>query len=257
MPDEDQEIVAPPPASEAELQDADNKPITAREFRELVESNKVAQGQARRAEEVSRQTQGAVQALFERLDRANTPAKVEKATDEIEGLLDRLDDSDPALAAVKVAIKHERAQRVADREELNAVKAHIRRQEFTKQQQEARDYVVTESVDLLDGLVKPEEVRQALAHLPATATDTELWAEAKKFIKRQRRTPAATDDQEERIRRAETAERDRVEKQLGVFRDRRPSGGAGGGSLSTYLNMSREERAKLTPEQIDAMTNRR
>lgn len=211
-----------------------DRPITAKEFAALLESNKVLQGQTRRAEQESRDTRAQIQALIERLNAPQNRQQAQDTKDEIEQEVDKLDDSDPALAASKRAFKRLLADRRADREELNSVKRHLQQQQqqqqLTAAERQQMDYTISETTDLTG--LSEQEVREQIGHL----SPDEAWKQAKVMIKAARTNDAG-------------ANRDGPKKQdLSVFRDRRPQGGGGGGGGGAF---SRADIAKMSPEEYE------
>ena len=238
MPDElIPDVAAPTDSSQPGPGDDGERPITAKELSALVEANRVSQGQSRRAEAVAQQTQATVQALLARMDQPQT----KKAQEGLDDLLDRLDDSDPALAVVKQALK-------ADRDKLRLLEDYVARSHASQQQQTEREYTVTQLARVARAAKVPiEVVMTRVGHLPPV----QMWAEGLDAIDAVT-TSGDAGAPEDRIRREE---RERVEKRLGVFQDRRPSGGAGGGDdefLKAYARgqSSDHVRAKKLMNQM-------
>lgn len=225
MPDElIPDVAAPTDSSQSGPGDDGERPITAKELNALVEANRVSQGQARRAEAVATQAQTTINMLLARLNQPQTT----KVQDSIEDTLDRLDESDPALAVVKQALK-------ADRAKLRQLEGYVARSNATQQQETEREYTVQQLGRVARAAKVPiEVVMTRVGHLPPA----QMWAEGLDAID----SATGGDDggDEERIRREE---RERVGKKLGLFQDRRTSGGGGGGPIS------RAEIAGMTPAE--------
>lgn len=180
-----------------EVPEAEQVPVWAQELRKqneaAIEAMKVAQGQARRAEQRADALQDAVTRLIAN-QQAVTPGQ--PAQDAVEDLLKDLDDSDPATRAIKQALRETRRELIATRKELAQVTGHQYRQQMSQAEMDARNHNAQALMDYADlAGVDIETVMGEIQKLPTG----QMWDEGRKLIRSKKGTGNGSAAKQEHI----------------------------------------------------------
>jgi len=176
MPSTTEEVAAPQPDLLAELRAIKEQNAA------LLEATKVAQGQARRAEQQANLALQASQVVNASLPRAAEP------DDPVVELAKGLNDANPAERLLKQALITQQQNIKRLEQEVGQQRSYRVRDEITAKEQQDRAYVEDQLIEYASDLgVDLRTVSDAIQQLPTS----DMWREGKKILRAARTTAPA------------------------------------------------------------------
>lgn len=177
-PPEDQPAIDPVLAK-LELLEAQNKA--------LIEATKTAQGQARRAEQIS-------QAAWDAVQQPKKP--VDQSADAFTQLINRLDDRQPAEKLIKDALLVQNKTISDLTNEVTTLKGHKQRVEMSQEEQRIRAETMDQLIEYADDLgVDIKVVAGKLGSLETGINGGILWTEGKKILREAKKSGTVSGEQ--------------------------------------------------------------